>query len=70
MERTIGEKFDYNGVTLKVVKRHQCCIGCYFDEEFISCCNEDIIGSCQSSKRTDKKNIIFKKVENHGKKDW
>ena len=61
MEHELGEKFDYYGVTLKVVK-HKDCAGCYFDDECIFCGNIYITGSCESSRRKDKKDVIFKKV--------
>ena len=61
MERRIGERFDYNGVTLEVVNQRGC-EGCYFFT--IWNCNElEIKGHCRMSLRTDKKPVIFKLVE-------
>ena len=65
MERPIGEKFDYEGVTLEVVN-HQDCLGCYFYEHYIRCNNTTIreaIGACEDFKRNDLKNIIFKEAK-------
>ena len=62
MERKIGERFDYNGVTLEVVN-HLGCEGCYFSNMFNDCKNLEIRGNCRMSLRTDKKPVIFKLVE-------
>lgn len=74
MERKVGNKFDYEEVTLEVVE-HQDCLGCYFHKYHIPCNNNTIriacnlsternaIGHCSKVYREDKKNIIFKEVE-------
>ena len=65
MERPVGEKFVYNGVTLEVVE-HQDCLGCYFHKNYIRCNNTTIreaIGACEDFKRNDLKNIIFKEAK-------
>ena len=65
MERPIGDKFDYEGVTLEVVN-HQDCLGCYFYEHYIRCNNtiiREAIGACEAFKRNDNKNIIFKEAK-------
>lgn len=64
MERKIGERFDYNGVTLEVVKQLGC-KGCYFFNmlDMSDCNNLEIRGHCGISFRTDKKPVIFKEVE-------
>ena len=61
MERKIGEQFEYDGITLEVVNQLGC-KGCYF--LFKKVCIKDlgIIGYCGSSRRTDKKPVIFKEV--------
>ena len=64
--RPIGEKFDYDGTTLEVVENeHPSCADCYFGS--ITCCRFDeiidITGDCIFSKRKDRKDVIFKEVE-------
>lgn len=62
--RPIGEKFDYEGVTLEVVEEKGC-KNCYF-YDITFCRFEDtvaITGSCVSDNREDKKEVIFKEVE-------
>ena len=67
MERPVGEKFEYRDITLEVEEiPGNYCFGCYFHNELIPCYFQrikNIIGFCQSYKRTDHKGIIFKKVE-------
>ena len=67
MERPIGDKFEYKGVTLEVIENKSiCCPGCYFYDKLIPCYFQrikNIIGFCQSYKRIDHKDIIFKEVE-------
>ena len=62
MERKIGEIFEYEGVTLEVVKKNGC-RGCYFQNKL---CSSDINiyqsrGKCRNS-RTDKNKVIFKLI--------
>ena len=64
--RPIGEKFDYDGTTLEVVEnKHPSCADCYFCS--ITCCRFDeiidITGDCLFYKRKDRKDVIFKEVE-------
>ena len=64
--RPIGEKFDYDGTTLEVVEnKHPSCADCYFGS--ITCCRFDeiidITGDCLFYKRKDRKDVIYKKVE-------
>lgn len=69
MERQLGEKFDYQGVTLKVVKDNGSgCEGCYFCANNSSCSYEvrDVIGPCGEYTRSDGYAVIFKKLK--GKK--
>ena len=65
MERKIGETFDCNGVKLCVKEDIDCCIGCFFYENNISCssCHGDI-GECDRIGRTDGKSVIFEEVKN------
>ena len=69
MERQLGEKFDYQGVTLKVLKDNNCCCDrCYFGANNISCSDSvrDTIGPCGEYTRSDGQAVIFKKLK--GKK--
>ena len=66
MERKIGERFDYEGVTLKVVKaKDGSCYGCYFyvNEITCSCSVKDAIGPCAEYKRSDMQSVIFKTIK-------
>ena len=60
MERKIGERFYYYGVTLEVVN-HLDCEGCYFFT--LVNCDNSFCGECHSFNRTDKKLVIFKEVK-------
>ena len=69
MERQLGEKFDYQGITLKVAKdKGRGCEGCYFGVNTSSCSYEvrDVIGPCGEYTRSDGLAVIFKKLK--GKK--
>lgn len=60
--RPVGEKFEADGVLLEVVTTTKFnCDGCYYDEPII-CNAPDTCGLCER-KRTDRKSVIFKKVE-------
>ena len=69
MERQIGKKFNYYGTTLDVVEQspdtEHACDGCYFKRNFMVLCykNNEIAGECCDIRRTDGKDIIFKKIE-------
>ena len=66
MERQLGEKFDYQGVTLKVVKdKGSGCEGCYFGANQSSCIDSvrDAIGPCGEYTRSDGCAVIFKKLK-------
>ena len=67
MERKIGERFDFFGVKLEVVKEKYCsCERCYFHEEKIHCTRNSItnaVGRCNAFNRDDLNFVIFKKVE-------
>ena len=66
MERQLGEKFDYQGVTLKVVTdKCRGCDGCYFDAKQRSCSDSvrDAIGPCGEYIRSDGQAVIFKKLK-------
>ena len=72
MERPILEKFNYNGVTLKVVKaKGGSCDGCYFyvNENTCSCSVRDEIGPCAEYKRSDMQSVIFKSIKTRKHED-
>lgn len=65
MERKIGEVFDCNRVKLCVKEDIECCVGCFFYENDISCSSyHGDIGECDCTKRTDSKSVIFEEVKN------
>lgn len=69
MEHKLGEKFDYDGITLKVVKdKGSGCEGCYFRVNESSCSYSvrDVVGPCGECKRSDGNGVIFKRMK--GKK--
>lgn len=66
MERQLGEKFDYHGVMLKVIKdKGRGCEGCYFCANENSCSDRvrDAIGPCGEYTRSDGLAVIFKKLK-------
>lgn len=70
MERQIGERFDFGGVTLEVVDWKEHCKGCYF---FKGCCiceehDIEVTGECVYDNRIDGKCVKFQKVEGLQKK--
>ena len=68
MEHKLGEKFNYNGVTLKVVKdKGSGCEGCYFGANHSSCIDSvrDAIGPCGEYTRSDGYAVIFKKLKSN-----
>ena len=64
MERQIGEKFDFGGVTLEVVDSGAC-KGCLFFKGFLHCEEHDmeVTGDCGPVNRSDGKSVKFQKVE-------
>ena len=67
MEREIGEKFKYKGVTLEVVKAHKShplypCCDCYFLTTGRCYKSMYITGKC--GHRDDKREVYFKEVKN------
>ena len=64
MERQIGERFDYGGVTLEVVESGAC-KGCLFFKGFLHCEEHDmdVTGDCGPVNRSDGKSVKFQKVE-------
>lgn len=64
MERKIGETFEFEGKTYKVVESlFDTCTNCAFADKpcYLYILNK-IIGGCSNEVRKDKKNIIFKEV--------
>ena len=64
MGRQIGERFDYDGVTLEVVESGAC-KGCLFFKGFLHCEEHDmeVTGDCGPVNRSDGKSVKFQKVE-------
>ena len=64
MERQIGERFDFGGVTLEVVESGAC-KECLFFKGFLHCEEHDIevTGDCGPINRSDNKSVKFQKVE-------
>ena len=67
MERQLGEKFEYRGVMLKVVKdKGSGCEGCYFCENSSPCDSfRAVIGPCGLYTRSDGQGVIFKKLKSN-----
>ena len=67
MERSIGEVFTLDSNEFKVLEsKDEFCFDCYFYKCGPNCSDSivrETIGVCEDSKRSDLKNIIFKKVE-------
>lgn len=64
MEYIIGEIFKYNGEWYQCVEGDIYCPDCVF---FRKKCNSQVLGECGALKRSDKENVIFKKLEKVGK---
>lgn len=62
IERKIGERFDYNGVTLEICPKKSC-KGCYLMFKNVCIKYLDMAGYCGSSSRSDNTSIIFKEVK-------
>ena len=65
MERKIGEIFDFKNMKLEVVEVTKPCVGCYFQKSDFNCeyFKRDVIGFCCSFSRIDRRQVIFKKVQ-------
>lgn len=60
MERKIGERFEYNGITIEIVEtEYHSCDKCVFFEQSLEFCNNI---KCADYERFDGKNIYFKEV--------
>ena len=63
MERKIGEVFTYNGKTYQVVESIRC-DGCAFNRSAKCSTIREPLGSCDSIKRKDRINVVFKEINN------
>ena len=63
----IGERFEYGGVTLEVVKSTTC-DGCFFLDHLL-CILEDNQKYCGNGQRNDMKNISYKLIKQCKTKD-
>lgn len=67
MERKIGETFEYEGKTYRVVEWPSCG-GCNFQHRLAGC-PKDVTGFCDADKRNDGKGVIFIKAKPEEKHD-
>ena len=69
MERKIGEIFEHNGEWYQCIEGEECS-NCYFNNKKCYTLrgndNNDIIGSCIAYTRSDRKGVVFKKLEKVG----
>ena len=63
MERKVGEIFTYNGKTYQVVESIEC-DGCAFNRSIKCSTIREPLGSCDSIKRKDGINVVFKLINN------
>ena len=64
MERKIGETFEYQGKTYKVIESlRNICDNCAFSGECDA--TETVVGSCSCTSRLDDKNVIFKEIKDN-----
>ena len=68
-ERKVGEVFEFEGKTLKVVETiGSTCYNCYFEVRDCDCENtRKVLGACLSETRTDNKPVIFVEVKKETK---
>lgn len=64
-EYKIGEIFNIGRKKFQVIKRdnYRGCFGCIFDDSFCYILQDNYIGSCLSTHREDKENVMFKLVK-------
>lgn len=62
MERKIGEIFQYEGKTYQVVESIRC-DGCAFNRSIKCSTIREPLGSCDSIKRKDRINVVFKEIK-------
>lgn len=63
MERKLGEIFQYEGKTYQVVESIRC-DGCAFNRSIRCSTIREPLGSCDSIKRKDRINVVFKEINN------
>lgn len=63
MERKVGEVFTYNGKTYQVVESIRC-NGCAFNRSVKCSTIREPLGSCDSIRRKDRINVVFKEINN------
>lgn len=64
MERKIGETFEYQGKTYKVIESlRNICDNCAFSGECDA--TETVVGRCSCTSRLDGKNVIFKEIKDN-----
>lgn len=63
MERKVGEVFQYEGNTYQVVESIRC-DGCAFNRSAKCSTIREPLGSCDSIKRKDRINVVFKEINN------
>lgn len=63
MERKVGEVFQYEGKTYQVVESIRC-DGCAFNRSVKCSTIREPLGSCDSIKRKDRINVVFKEINN------
>ena len=63
MERKIGEVFQYGGKTYQVVESIRC-DGCAFNRSAKCSTIREPLGSCDSIRRKDRINVVFKEINN------
>lgn len=61
-DRKIGEKFKFKKQTFEVVEGKYC-IDCFFYDKHCYQTQYKPLGLCSSSKRKDKKTVIFKLIQ-------
>lgn len=62
MERKLGEIFQYEGKTYQVVESIRC-DGCAFNRSIKCSTIREPLGSCDSIKRKDRINVVFKEIK-------
>lgn len=62
-EFKVGEEFQLGLKRLTVKQGGEDCLGCWFAENNVTNCIK-MVGACNSRAREDKKNVIFKEIEN------
>lgn len=62
MERKVGEIFQYEGKTYQVVESIRC-DGCAFNRSIKCSTIREPLGSCDSIKRKDRINVVFKEIK-------